>query len=104
MAKRKATNPRKSDTSQIGDAIGDLLKSYNLKSKFDETQLVSSWQDLMGKPIALKTKKIFIKDKVLFVEITSAPLKHELNMSKSKIKEILQREFGQDIIAEVIIM
>jgi len=101
------TNPKKSrkaDASHVGDAIQQLLNAYRLEGKFDETKLISSWSKIMGKPIASRTSRIFMKNDVLFVELTSAPLKHELNMSKQKITDLINQELGKPIVKEVIFM
>ena len=103
----KKNNPlsqRKSDTAPLGDAIQELLKVYKLRGKYDETRLISSWEKLMGKTIASRTTKIYIKDKKLFVTLSSAPLKKELSFSKEKILTIFNEEIGQDIINEIILL
>jgi hypothetical protein len=58
----------------------------------------------MGKPIAARTTKIYIKDKKLFLGIDSAPLKKELLMAKQKMIELLNKTAQQDIIAEVVFL
>lgn len=85
-------------------AIKEMLNTYNLTKKFDAASVIASWEKLMGKTIADRTGKIFMKKQVLFVEITSAPLKHELNMSKSKIIGIFEKEIGPGIVEEIIFM
>ena len=40
----------------MGQAIRELLNSYRLTSKFDEANLINSWERIAGKPIAKKTK------------------------------------------------
>lgn len=92
------------NTHHIGDAIQDLLKSYHLKSKFDEANIVTSWERLVGKPIARRTKKVQIRNKVLFVELDSPAMKHDLNLHKSQIVEMFRKEFGADVISEIVIM
>lgn len=93
---------RKSETTSVGDAISDLLQQYHLQERFDEKRLIHSWKKLMGATIANRTSKIYIKNKVLFIELTSAPLKNELSMSKGKIISIFENEIGKDIIKEII--
>jgi hypothetical protein len=100
----KPQTGRKADTSSVGDAIRELLDTYKLKSKYEQTQLISSWERLMGTPIARRTDKIFISDRKLYVKISSAPLKQELNMSKSKILAIFLKEFGEVIVDDVVFM
>jgi predicted nucleic acid-binding Zn ribbon protein len=95
---------RKSQTSPLKEAIQEMLEFYKIKNRFDEKQVVAFWSKLMGAPIANRTSKIFIKDKTLYVELTSAPLKNELNMSKTKILQLIEKEYGQGIINGVVIL
>lgn len=99
-----ASNRQKDEFKHVGQAIQDLLKSYHIKSKFDEANLVSSWERLVGKPVAKRTRKVFIRNRVLFVELESPSMKHDLNFHKDQIVAVFQKEFGSDIIKELIIM
>jgi len=92
---------RKSDTSSLKEAIDAMIDSYKLRGKFDENKLISSWEIMMGKPISRRTEKMFIKNKVLFVKLNSAPLRQELTISKSKVLEIIHRNFDQELILDV---
>jgi len=58
---------KKEEFLPIKDAIRDLLNSYHIQSKFDEAQIIASWERLVGLPIARRTQKVFIKNKVLYV-------------------------------------
>ena len=98
----KYKHPRKSGTSTLSEAIGDMLRDYNLAGKFDEKRLIESWGKVMGKVVANRTTKIYIKNSVLFVEVSSAPLRNELNMSKSKVLALINKEVGEGIVNEVI--
>lgn len=95
---------KNSNTHHIGDAIRQLLKSYQLTSKFDEATIVASWERLVGKPIAKRTKKVSIRNKVLFVELDSPSMKSDLNLHKTQILELFAKEFGKDVIRELVIM
>ena len=101
---RNKGNKRGSNTVGIKKAIQDFIKSQNLKPRFDEVTLITSWEELMGEPIAKRTGKIFFKNDVLFVEINSAPLKHELSLTKSKILGILENKFGKGMVSDIIFM
>lgn len=100
MAKKEHDN----NAQHIGDAIQELLRSYHLKSKFDETTLVSSWERLVGKPVAKRTKKVQIRNKVLFVELDSPAMKNDLNLHKRQIIALFEKEFGKEVIKEIVIM
>lgn len=86
----------------LKEAFNEMFETYNLKNKFNETHIIASWEKLMGKPIARRTTRIFIKNKKMFVEISSAPLKHELSMSKTRVLEILNKEIGEEVLVEIV--
>ena len=92
------------NAQHVGDAIQELLRSYHLKSKFDEASLVASWERLVGRSVAKRTKKVSVRNKVLFVELDSPAMKNDLNLHKKQIVDLFQKEFGPDVIKEIVIM
>lgn len=94
---------RKKETSSLKEAIEAHMESYRLKGKFKQVQLINNWEKLMGKPIATRTTNIYVHKNILFVTVSSAPLKNELNLSKKKIIELFEREMGEGIIDDIII-
>lgn len=94
----------KPEFESMGDAIRNMLNSYRLTSKFDEATLISSWERIAGKPIARRTKKIYVRDKVLFVELDSPSMKHDFSLHKNQILDMLKKEFGSGIVADIIVM
>ncbi len=93
---------KKDEIKNIKGAFQHMLDEYKLDSRYTATRIKASWEKMMGKPIASRTGRISLNNKKLRVKLTSAPLKHELNMSKSKILELLEKEFGKGVIEEVI--
>jgi len=94
----------KHDIQTVGEAIRSLLNSYRLESKFDEANLLGSWERLVGIPISKRTKKVFIKDKVLFVEFKSPSMKNDFLLHKAKVLEVFQKEFGAHVVKDIIIL
>lgn len=101
MRYKNKFSERKSGTSSVKDAIEAMLDSYKLRGKFDQTKLINSWESMMGKPISRRTEKIFIKEKMLFVKLNSAPLRQELTIAKSKVLEIIHRNFDKNLVEDV---
>jgi predicted nucleic acid-binding Zn ribbon protein len=95
---------KKKDIQSVGEAIRELLNSYHLTSKFDEAKLINSWERIAGKPIASRTRKIYIRNKVLFVEFESPTMKHDFSLHKSQVLEVFRKEFGAGIITDIIVM
>lgn len=94
----------KNEFQSVGQAIRELLNSYRLATKFDEATLISSWERIAGKPIAKRTKNIYIRNKVLFVELDSPSMKHDFSLHKAQVLELFKKEFGAGIIADIIVM
>lgn len=94
----------KSEFQSMGEAIRGMLNSYKLTSKFDEATLINSWERIAGKPIAKRTKKLYIRDKVLFVELDSPSMKHDFSLHKNQVLEMFKKEFGSGIISDIIVM
>ena len=80
------------------------MQAYRLGSKLNEVTVVSSWELVMGKAVALKTQEVFVKQGKLFVRLTSAPLKHELVMAKTRVAEMINEAVGVNVIQEVIFL
>ena len=52
MKERGKKDNAPGDAMHIGQVIRELLNSYHIKTKFDEANLVASWERLVGRPIA----------------------------------------------------
>ena len=87
----------KHSKTQSLEVIGTYLKR-KLDGKLNEYKLIGIWQELMGPAIASRTDRMFIK-KDFYVNMNSAPLKHELNMSKAKVLKLINED-GYDVIED----
>lgn len=88
----------------VGEALQDLLHTYRIKDRFDEKSVLASWERLVGKPIAKRTKKLWLRNSVLFVEFDSPTIKSDFSFHKTKVIEIFQKEFGAGAVKEIVIM
>ena|SRR3989337_4407387 len=95
---------KKNEFQSVGQAIRDMLNTYRLTNKFDEANIIESWERIVGKPIASRTKKIYIKNKVLFVEFDSPTMRHDFSLHKAAVIELFRKEFGAGVITEIIPM
>jgi predicted nucleic acid-binding Zn ribbon protein len=95
-------NIERGNTIGIKEAFNEMLNDYKIDSKYKATIIKKLWLSIMGKTIASRTKKITLHNKKLKVSIESAPLKNELNMSKSKVLAILDKELGKGVIEDIV--
>ena len=100
----KTLNSRKADIQPLKESLQALVNAYKLQGKLNEVTIVESWEKIMGRAIAIKTQEIYFRNGKLFVRLSSAPLKHELVMAKSKVIELINSEVGMKAIEEVVFL
>jgi predicted nucleic acid-binding Zn ribbon protein len=94
---------RKSQTRKIGEIIGDCLHEMNIDRKLKEVNLVSHWENLMGKAVSNRTSQIYIRNRILFIRVNSSVLKTELLMMRQDILDKLNENAGEKLIEEIVI-
>lgn len=98
----KQWTPRKGNDQPLKDALQDMLHAFRLDQKFRQQKMIASWENLMGKAVANRTREIIFRDKKLFVYLNSAALREELVNSRDKIRKMLNEEAGAEVIEEII--
>ena len=92
---------RRRKTEVLGDVITQVLKKQNLAPQLNETRLFDAWEKVLGKSVAAYTTNKYIKNKVLYVKISSAVLRNELLMSRELLIVSLNREVGAEVIKDI---
>lgn len=86
----------------IKEAFNHLLRVYKLDNKIAESNLIASWEKMMGAPIARHTKDVYIYKRQLFVTLDSPALRNELLLGKSKIIKMLNDNAGKELIEDIV--
>ncbi len=104
--KKPSSSPtaRRADIIPLKEGLEALVRAYRLGGKLSEVTVVASWEKVMGKAVALKTQEVYVSKGKLFVRLTSAPLKHELIMAKTRVLEMLNAEVGSQAVMEVVFL
>lgn len=94
---------RYTEEAPVSDVIKNLITSYNLKSGIDKIVVKQAWEKIMGAGINNYTTHIVLKQTTLYVGLSSAILREELNLGREKIVAMLNEELGEELIAKVIL-
>lgn len=92
---------RNSNELTLKEAINRLLEVYKLDRGVDEAAIIASWEELMGGPIARRTRNIYFKNGKLVVQLDSSTLRHELNLGKEKLKALLNEKAGKEVVLDI---
>lgn len=86
---------------ELGDAIRAYLTEVGIKNQLKIESAIAEWGRIMGLAIAAKTGKVWHKDGILYVQMTDPTWRNELTFAKTKIKDVMNAEMGEDLIVEV---
>jgi len=93
---------RRKNTESLRDVVRQVLKEQHLDGKLDDKHIVEAWSVVLGKNISNYTTHLEVKNKTLYVSLSSSVLRHDLFLSRQEIKTALNRHVGKEVIREII--
>jgi predicted nucleic acid-binding Zn ribbon protein len=93
---------RRRNTETIRDVIEQFLKQKKLDKPLFEKKIVDAWPEVLGKNIMNYTSNLSVKNRKLYVTITSSVLRHDLFISRENIVESLNKHVGSHVIDEIV--
>jgi predicted nucleic acid-binding Zn ribbon protein len=93
---------RKKNTELLSEVILQVLKEQHLDKPLNEKRLIDAWPIVLGANIMKYTSGLSIKNSVLYVNLTSSVLRHDLFMSREEIKNSLNKHVGASVIVDII--
>lgn len=94
---------RRSKTISIAEAVKDYIREMHLEGHLNEIGIINSWEETVGKAIASRTSKIFIKDSILYVHLSSSVVRNELIMLRNELKQKLNEKAGSEVIKDIVL-
>lgn len=94
---------RKDNLIKLGDAISQLFKQENLDVKISQFSVKNSWKEIAGEPIAVNTSEIYFNNKIIFVTLKSAALKHEVSFRKEELLNNINKFCGYKLVDQIVI-
>jgi predicted nucleic acid-binding Zn ribbon protein len=94
---------RRSKTISLAEAMKDYIREMNLEVKLNEIGIINSWEETVGKAIASRTSRVYIKDQVLYVHLTSSVVRNELLMLRQELKEKINEKAGSEVIKDIVL-
>lgn len=93
---------KKFEPQNISEVLDDIVNSKALKKGLTNAKVSQLWPKLMGENIDSYTDKLIVKNKILTISLTSAPLREELTYGKDKIIKMINEETGAKLIEKII--
>ncbi len=94
---------RKTNDELVGSLVLRMLKAYGIEEKYFEARAKQLWHETMGSTISSYTQNIYVKNRKLYITISSSSLRQEISFSKEKIKAFINEGIGENFILGVVI-
>jgi predicted nucleic acid-binding Zn ribbon protein len=94
---------RRSNEQTLKEVLDDLLKAYKLDKGIGELRIAKAWEQQLGVTINKHTKEFKLYNGILYITLDSAVVREELSYAKTKIKDMLNKEAGSDLIKDIIL-
>lgn len=98
--RRTLRQRRKKELAPAAEAIGDALAHAGLTSAVRAHRIVTEWRDMVGERIAARTWPDGLKDRVLWVRVSSSAWLHELTLVRAQILEGIHAVLGEPRLVE----
>jgi predicted nucleic acid-binding Zn ribbon protein len=94
----------KNDEHQnMSEVLKGFIEKNKLQKGLDKVDVRQAWEDQMGPAIKKYTTGLQLKDKTLFVRLSSSVLREELNYGKQKIIDNLNEAIGKKVVEKLVL-
>ena len=93
---------RRKNTEKLNEILAQVLKQNHLDEKLYETRVINSWAVVLGENIMRYTTNIYFNNKKLYVTLSSSVLRHELFLTRTEIRNSLNKYVGADVLKEIV--
>ena len=94
---------RRKNTQSIGEVLKEYVESMSIRRRLKESRIERIWEELLGKNAASLTRKVFIRNGVLFAYLNSSVLRNELLMMRDTLIGRINEQAGEVIVTKIVL-
>lgn len=89
---------RRQQAEILGVIINQVMREEGLETPYNEYRLVESWPEVVGPAIARYTASTEIRNRTLYVRLTSSVVRQELFSGRASLVRRLNDHVGAQVI------
>ena len=93
---------RRTQAQQIGEIIDEFLQAEHLDTQLDEHRACALWPQIVGYGVNRYTVSRDVRGGVMYVRLTSAALRNELMLNRSRLVTLINETLGRDVIHDIV--
>ena len=91
------------NNNEIKNLLEIFLKKNNLEKGLLDLEVKRAWHELMENGVSNYTKDVSLKNKTLYVKLSSPALKEELSYGKEKLIKLINERFKKKIVQKIVL-
>ncbi len=91
------------NNTEIKDLVNIFLKKNKLEKGLLDLEVKKVWFELMDNGIANYTLDVNLRNKTLYIKLSSPALKQELSYGKEKLMDLINRKFDKEIVQKIVL-
>ncbi len=92
---------KKYNTAGIADVLSKYLRDEGLETPLLEYRALQAWPEVVGQAISRYTTDLHIRNGILYVKVSSAPLRQNLQMGHKDIAERINAHVKSHVLSDV---
>ena len=93
----------KENKHSMKEALSAFIKQNKLQQGMDRVAVRDTWKQVMGSGVSTYTTGVELREETLYVALSSAVLREELSLGRSKIIALLNEELGRELIKKLVL-
>lgn len=95
---------RRVNTQKIGDVLQDYFRDNpDLYKRVLDIRIQRAWGEVLGEMVLQYTQNLYVKDKTLYVSLSSSVLRSELSFCKDRLVQSLNDYVGTVVIENMVL-
>ena len=91
------------NNNEIKNLLDLFLKKNNLEKGLLDLEVKRAWHELMENGVSNYTTDVSLKNKTLYIKLSSPALKEELSYGKEKLMNLINERFKKKIVQKIVL-
>ena len=88
---------------ELKNLINTFLKKNKLEKGLLNIEVKKAWFDLMNNGVANYTSDVSLRNKTLYIKLSSPALKEELSYGKEKLIKLINEKMEEDVVEKIVL-
>ncbi len=91
------------NNTEIKNLLNIFLKKNNLEKGLLDLEVKKVWHELMENGVSNYTSDVSLKNKTLYIKLSSPALREELSYGKQKLIKLINQRFKKTIVHKIVL-